>query len=107
MILHSDGDIRKLIPLLIEAGFDCLQPLEVKASMDVIELKKQYGDIRYVFMNREDMKIDMLLCFDHVELEDSIDLDKYKNIPPPPPPPGGINKNEQEIKTPCNNKYRL
>ncbi|MBM3708101.1 MAG: hypothetical protein FJW69_07165 [Actinobacteria bacterium] len=44
VILHSDGDIRKLIPFLIEAGFDCIQPLEVKAGMNVIELKKQYGD---------------------------------------------------------------
>ena len=44
VVLHSDGDIKKLIPLLIEAGFDCLQPLEVKASMDLLELKKQYGD---------------------------------------------------------------
>lgn len=43
VILHSDGDIRKLIPHLIEAGFDCLQPLEVKANMDVRELKKEYG----------------------------------------------------------------
>jgi len=56
LILHSDGDIRKLIPLLIEAGFDCLQPLEVKASMDVIELKKQYGD-KLSFMGGIDIRL--------------------------------------------------
>jgi len=30
--------------MLIEAGFDCLEPLEVKAGMDLIELKKNFGD---------------------------------------------------------------
>jgi len=44
VILHSCGGIKELIPLLIEAGFDCIQPLEVKAGMDVIELKALYGD---------------------------------------------------------------
>ena len=43
-ILHSDGCIKKLIPHLIDVGFDCIQPLEVKAGMDVRELKRQYGD---------------------------------------------------------------
>ena len=33
-----------LIPQFIEAGIDCLEPLEVKAGMDVVELKKRYGD---------------------------------------------------------------
>jgi uroporphyrinogen decarboxylase len=44
VILHSCGRVSGLIPSLIEAGLDCLQPLEVKAGMDVVELKKQYGD---------------------------------------------------------------
>lgn len=43
-ILHTDGDVRAFIPMLIEAGLTCLQPLEVKAGMDVIELKRQYGE---------------------------------------------------------------
>lgn len=55
VILHSDGDIRKLIPHLIEAGFDCLQPLESKAGMDLVELKKQYGD-RLAFMGGIDVR---------------------------------------------------
>ena len=54
--LHRDGDIRKLIPLLIEAGFDCLQPLEVKASMDVRNLKNQYGD-KLCFMGGIDARL--------------------------------------------------
>ena len=43
-ILHSCGNFNEVVPDLIEAGWDCLQPLEVKASMDVIELKRKYGD---------------------------------------------------------------
>jgi len=44
VILHSCGNVKELIPYLIEAGFDCLNPLEVKAGMDVRELKRKYGD---------------------------------------------------------------
>lgn len=43
VILHSCGRVTGLVPALIEAGLDCLQPLEVKAGMDLIELKKQFG----------------------------------------------------------------
>jgi len=42
--LHSCGDVRPLIPELIEIGIDILNPLEVKAGMDPIWLKKTYGD---------------------------------------------------------------
>lgn len=43
VILHSCGNIKPLLPRLIEAGYDCIQPLESKAGMDVRELKGQYG----------------------------------------------------------------
>ena len=49
LIFHCDGDFRPLIPNLIEAGVDCIQPLEVHAGMDVRELKRDYGD-RLAFM---------------------------------------------------------
>ena len=42
-LLHCCGDVRLLIPDLIDAGLDCLQPLEVKAGMDLVELKREYG----------------------------------------------------------------
>ena len=42
--LHSCGDIRTLVPSIIDAGVDALNPLEVKAGMDPIQLKQQYGD---------------------------------------------------------------
>jgi len=41
--LHCCGNVRPLIPDLIDAGVDCLQPLEVKAGMDLVELKREYG----------------------------------------------------------------
>ena len=41
--LHSCGDVRPLIPDFIEIGVQILNPLEVKAGMDPIQLKQQYG----------------------------------------------------------------
>jgi uroporphyrinogen decarboxylase len=41
--IHSDGDIRALIPRFIEAGIHVLQPMEAKVGLDVTELKEQYG----------------------------------------------------------------
>ncbi len=43
LILHSDGDIRQAVPLLIESGVDAIQPLEARAGMDVNELQALYG----------------------------------------------------------------
>ncbi len=43
VILHSCGDIRKAIPLIIDAGFDCLQPMEAKAGCNVVDIAKEYG----------------------------------------------------------------
>lgn len=42
--LHSCGDINPLVPELIEIGLDALNPLEVKAGMNPIELKQKFGD---------------------------------------------------------------
>jgi len=41
--LHSCGDVRPFVPDLIEIGIDALNPLEVKAGMDPVQLKRQYG----------------------------------------------------------------
>jgi uroporphyrinogen decarboxylase len=51
LILHCDGDVREFIPLLIEAGFDCIEPLEARAGNDVRELKPRYGDRLSFFGN--------------------------------------------------------
>lgn len=54
-IYHTDGDIHKLIQPLLDAGVDCLQPLEVKANMDVRELKREWGD-KLAFMGNIDTR---------------------------------------------------
>ena len=41
--LHSCGDVRPLIPDFIDIGIQILNPIEVKAGMNPIELKRQYG----------------------------------------------------------------
>ena len=40
---HSCGDVRPFVPELVDIGVDMLNPLEVKAGMDPLALKKQYG----------------------------------------------------------------
>lgn len=55
VILHSCGNVNQFVPMLIEAGFDCLQPLEVKAGMDLVQLKKEFGD-RLAFMGGIDVR---------------------------------------------------
>ncbi|MBR4749976.1 MAG: hypothetical protein IK083_10460 [Abditibacteriota bacterium] len=42
--LHSCGDVHTFIPDLMEIGVEMLNPVEVKAGMDPVALKKTYGD---------------------------------------------------------------
>ncbi|MCX7706047.1 MAG: hypothetical protein N2115_07335 [bacterium] len=56
VFLHSCGNVKELIPMLIDAGLDCLQPLEVKAGMDLIELKERYGE-KLSFMGGIDTRL--------------------------------------------------
>ena len=55
ILLHSCGNVKELIPELIGVGLDCLQPLEVKAGMDLTELKRKYGD-KLTFMGGIDVR---------------------------------------------------
>jgi uroporphyrinogen decarboxylase len=41
--LHSCGDVRPFVPELVKMGLDALNPLEVKAGMDPVLLKQQFG----------------------------------------------------------------
>ena len=46
VFLHSCGAVKPLIPDLIEAGVDILNPVQVSASnMDTKVLKKEFGDV--------------------------------------------------------------
>jgi uroporphyrinogen-III decarboxylase len=42
VILHSDGDIRPLVEMLIDAGIDGLNPLERRAGMDMQAMRRQF-----------------------------------------------------------------
>ena len=42
--LHSCGDVNPFVPELVAMGLDALNPLEVKAGMDPVALKRQFGN---------------------------------------------------------------
>lgn len=42
VFLHSDGDIRPLVEMLVDAGIDGLNPLERRAGMDPLALRKAH-----------------------------------------------------------------
>lgn len=44
VLIHSCGNIREAVPIIIEAGWDCLQPMEAKAGVDVLQLADTYGN---------------------------------------------------------------
>ena len=41
--MHSCGNISELVPDLVELGLDGLNPLEVKAGMDALRIKREFG----------------------------------------------------------------
>ena len=45
IFLDSDGDIRELIPIWLEAGINGLWPFEVQAGMDVVKIRCEYGHV--------------------------------------------------------------
>ncbi len=42
VFLHSDGDIRPILDMLIDAGIDGLNPLERRAGMDVAAIRRRH-----------------------------------------------------------------
>jgi uroporphyrinogen decarboxylase len=69
LILHCDGDVRNFIPLLIEAGFDCIEPLEARTRTDVRELKPLYGDRLSFFGN---INMDVLATGDRAAIRHEV-----------------------------------
>lgn len=43
-IKHTDGNIWKILDMMVEAGIDGLHPIEPHAGMDIGEVKRRYGD---------------------------------------------------------------
>jgi len=68
-IYHTDGDVRTLLDSFVEAGFDCIQPMEAKANMDVRQLAPQYGR-HFSFFGNIDMTV--AIRGDRAELEHEV-----------------------------------
>lgn len=43
-ILHSDGDLRKILDQLVSTGIDGYQSIDPQGHMDIAEVKRQYGE---------------------------------------------------------------
>ncbi len=69
VIYHTDGNVNGVIDLYLEAGFDCLQPLEAKAGMDIRELVPKYGD-RLSFFGNIDIMV--LMTNDREKIEQEV-----------------------------------
>ena len=98
-LLHADGDERPLLDSFIEAGVKALHPLEVKAGMDLLELKRRYAgrlvlfggiDVRALGGSREDIDREIrtkvpvamegggyIYCVDH-SVAPSVSLENYE-----------------------------
>lgn len=68
-IYHTDGDVNAVMDLYLEAGFDCVQPLEAKAGMDVRTLAPRYGQALTLFGNIDVMT---MITNDMAKLEEEI-----------------------------------
>ncbi|MFP4355253.1 MAG: uroporphyrinogen decarboxylase family protein [Phycisphaerae bacterium] len=68
VIVHSCGFVEPLVPGMIEAGMDMLQAMEVKAGMDLVHLKKTFGD-KIGFMGGLDVRPLTRNDFDAIEAE--------------------------------------
>jgi uroporphyrinogen decarboxylase len=48
IIVDTDGDCSKLIPLFIEGGVTGIYPFEVAANMDVVEVRRQFPKLQMI-----------------------------------------------------------
>ena len=56
VVLHSCGFTEPALPLIVQAGFDGLNPMEVKAGNNLFRIAEQYGD-KLVFFGGFDARI--------------------------------------------------
>lgn len=66
---HTDGNVNGVMDLYLEAGFDCLQPLEAKAGMDIRQLCPRYGD-RMAFQGN--INVMVLMTNDREKIEQEV-----------------------------------
>jgi uroporphyrinogen decarboxylase len=55
IILHTCGDFRPHLPAIVESGVDCIQAMEAKTGMNVVELAKEYKT-KLCFMGNLDIR---------------------------------------------------
>lgn len=56
VIYHGCGNVRKILPDFIDIKIDAYNPLEAKAGLDVVELRKEYGH-RLAFCGNSNIQI--------------------------------------------------
>lgn len=56
VIYHGCGNVAAILPDFIEMGLDAYNPLEAKAGLDVVNLRRQYGH-RIGFCGNSDMRL--------------------------------------------------
>lgn len=75
IVVDTDGDPRKLLPLFIEAGVNGFWPIEITAGIDPIMLRKEYGndlaliggiDKRILAGNKKNIKSEVLHILDYM-----------------------------------------
>ena len=48
VFVDTDGDFKKLIPNFIEAGVEGFLPMDVNAGMDIVAVRKEFPDIKFI-----------------------------------------------------------
>jgi len=56
VIYHGCGNVQAIFPDYIEVGLDAFNPLEVKAGMDALDLRRRYGH-RMGFCGNSDIQV--------------------------------------------------
>jgi len=56
VVMHSCGNIEDALPLIVDAGFDALNPMQVSAGCDALRFAEQYGD-RLAFVGGLDERV--------------------------------------------------
>jgi len=70
VVRHSDGNLWPLMDVLIESGYDGINPLEPQAGMAVKELKAKYGDSICLIGNID--SVDLLPGGTREEVEEAV-----------------------------------
>jgi len=79
VFLHSCGSVKDIIPDLIDAGVDILNPIQPLATgMDSGELKEKFGD-KVVFHGAVDVQVAMNGSLEDVEADVKLRMDSLKD----------------------------